>query len=258
MLTYVIADIHGYSKNLIRLLNLIACFGNSNNKYIFIGDYINKGPDSFGVISLLIDFNKYNDCYFLSGNHEYKLMKKDLEFFKKYGGLETARSYLNCNLDCNNLNEKTFENMLYVMNEKKHLSFLDDLKFFKRLKNHFVFHSGYNTKYEKLEDILLNDYESLLFSRFEFIESKKLLQGKKIIFGHTGFKNGYCDKYKIGIDFGVAYYGNLAAYCIETDTFTLDNGKIFPAELTRNETITSESKEYINIQNFENNNRLKK
>jgi len=223
--TYIIADIHGYLKNLVRLLQLLTnCGKESNHKFIFIGDYIDKGPDSCGVIDILIEFSKYNECVFLRGNHEYMLTaENNVEFIEKYGGLKSIESYFGLSYE-----KATFETMksyFYEIRKKGHDKFFTNLKDFVEIGEYYVFHSGYNTKYKKLEDILLNDRKSLYFSRHEFIENYRLLEGKKIIFGHTAFENGYRDGYKTGVNFGVDCGGPLAAYCIETDSFILDDGR---------------------------------
>lgn len=223
--TYIIADIHGYLKNLIRLLNLLTnCNKENYHKFIFVGDYIDKGPDSCGVIEILMQFSKYNNCIFLKGNHEYMLTaENNIDFIEKYWGLKSIESYIG--LECK---KATFEIMQNYFNEiyrKGHNIFFNNLKSFADIGEYYVFHSGYNIKYKKLEDILLNDRASLYFSRNEFINNYKLLEGKKIIFGHTAFENGYKDGYKIGVNFGVEYGRPLAAYCIETDSFILDDGR---------------------------------
>ena len=74
--------------------------------------------------------------------------------------------------------------------------------------------------------------ERYLFVRKDFIESKKMIYGKKIIFGHTACKYPYLDPYKIGIDTGATYdnYGILTAYEIDSGTFIQNNGVVTSEE----------------------------
>src|SRR5690349_8074339 len=71
--TYVLSDIHGH---LDKLAGLVArCRGDAGSaaaKFIFLGDYIDRGPDSRGVIEYLIDFQlrQPGDVVCLCGNHE--------------------------------------------------------------------------------------------------------------------------------------------------------------------------------------------
>lgn len=72
---YVIPDIHGFSTELKVLLDQILPLKDSD-KLIFLGDYIDRGPDTPGTIDLLIGL-KYTYPYntvFLCGNHEEMLL----------------------------------------------------------------------------------------------------------------------------------------------------------------------------------------
>jgi predicted kinase len=64
-----IGDIHGCSRTLARLTDNFEV--RDDTYYIFLGDYINKGPDSGGVLRALLDhFMPHSNCSFLTGNHE--------------------------------------------------------------------------------------------------------------------------------------------------------------------------------------------
>ena len=68
-----IGDIHGRSKLLIELVEDVIRFNPNEDELIFLGDYINAGPDSKGVIDYLARLK--NDCaesvILLKGNAEY-------------------------------------------------------------------------------------------------------------------------------------------------------------------------------------------
>ncbi|AWN43816.1 metallophosphoesterase family protein [Methylobacterium durans] len=72
-LTYAIGDIHGCYDHLRELLNRIEEHREGRpRKLVFLGDYIDRGPDSAGVISLLRDLqaSEPEDVVCLMGNHE--------------------------------------------------------------------------------------------------------------------------------------------------------------------------------------------
>ena len=48
-------------------------------KFIFIGDYIDKGFNSKETLDYLVDFNKEFECVFLIGNHEFYWMEEGRE-----------------------------------------------------------------------------------------------------------------------------------------------------------------------------------
>ena len=69
--TYVIGDIHGHIAKLDRALSLVEADGGADAPIIFLGDYVDRGPDSCGVIQRLIDGrNEGRPWQFLLGNHD--------------------------------------------------------------------------------------------------------------------------------------------------------------------------------------------
>lgn len=65
---------------------------------IYLGDYIDRGEDSRGVIDALIDRSEQVECLFLRGNHEQFLLDflsgtLDLSMWKQVGGMATLQSY---------------------------------------------------------------------------------------------------------------------------------------------------------------------
>ena len=68
--TYVIGDIHGCLRPLKRLLAMIA--PQPGDEVIFIGDYIDRGPQSREVVEYLLTLK--SRCVFLMGNHERMLL----------------------------------------------------------------------------------------------------------------------------------------------------------------------------------------
>lgn len=90
-----IGDIHG---DIAALEQLLASIQGKFAKYIFLGDYIDRGMDSKGVIERLIKFSESNDSIFLKGNHEEMFLKYlrdgDIVSYARNGGLATLYSYL--------------------------------------------------------------------------------------------------------------------------------------------------------------------
>ena len=213
-LTYVIGDLHG---NLNEFLNILK-YIDDGDKFIFLGDYIDKGIYVKETINKLLDISNNKKCIFLMGNHEYALYKyslnkepKWIDFLKLYGGKSTIKSYLGTN----KVTDKSIQSTIREMKNENHWGFIENLKLYYETKDYYMMHAGYDIRYLKIKDVLSNNLESLLFARWEFINSKKFLDNKKIIFGHTVFEEPYIDNYKIGLDTGAGYNGKLSALCIE-------------------------------------------
>ena len=65
---YAVGDIHGESELLARLLEVLP--HESGDRFVFVGDYIDRGPDSKGVVDQLLELARERECVFLMGNHE--------------------------------------------------------------------------------------------------------------------------------------------------------------------------------------------
>jgi len=65
---YAIGDIHGELEKLDELLELLPL--RAGDRLVFLGDYVDRGPESAGVIQRLIGLRDHYDCVFLLGNHE--------------------------------------------------------------------------------------------------------------------------------------------------------------------------------------------
>ena len=93
--TIAVGDIHGCSKALAGLLEAVA--PNPHDRLVFLGDYVDRGPDSKGVIERLIGLSEECQTVFLLGNHEIMfrgaLRGLDPQLWLQQGGQQTLTSY---------------------------------------------------------------------------------------------------------------------------------------------------------------------
>lgn len=98
-LTFAIGDIHGCIEPMRRLLTRIEAYS-SGGTVVFLGDYVDRGPDSKGVIDLVMDGPK-NDGWVwvaLKGNHEDMMVgaidgQYEMDWWVGNGGAQTILSY---------------------------------------------------------------------------------------------------------------------------------------------------------------------
>jgi serine/threonine protein phosphatase 1 len=92
-----VGDVHGNVGALRGLCDLLTSRGGPH--MVFLGDYINKGPESAAVMRELLEYSRTGRATLLAGNHESTLLEaletEDLAAFLKMGGAMTIRSYMN-------------------------------------------------------------------------------------------------------------------------------------------------------------------
>lgn len=191
---YAIGDIHGCMDKLLSLMDNIRLRAETDT-LVFLGDYIDRGPNSYEVVEYLIELQaKYPKTIFLKGNHE-EMLEKYLEGPDRYtylvnGGQITLENYL--------IRQKPPEPPI----PETHLNFFNSLYSYYETDQYIFVHAGLR-EHVPLEDQSLDD---LFWIREGFIESRADF-GKQIIFGHTPFPEPLVHPNKIGIDTG-AVYGN--------------------------------------------------
>ena len=192
---YAVGDIHGCYDKLLALMEKMDIDFDSDT-LVFLGDYIDRGPQSFEVVAYLADLKqRYANTIFLKGNHEEMLEKylsgEDRITYLVNGGQQTLESYMNRPRP---EGEPAIPSM--------HLEFFKSLRIYHETQNYIFVHAGLKNKVplekQKTED--------LLWIRRRFIESK-YDYGKMVVFGHTPLHEPLLLPNKIGIDTG-AVYGN--------------------------------------------------
>ena len=195
--TYVIGDIHGCSDLLSELLEKIIPLANDDT-VVFIGDYIDRGVDSKGVIDIVLKLRaEHHRVITLMGNHEFMLLGairgNGQNEFLKMGGDATLKSY---DIPPESIND------LAARLPSNHLAFLEDLLPYWEDENYIYVHAGLQPGVHLTQQ----SPDWLFWSREEFIHSS-YNYGKKVIYGHTPYDTPKMDDNKIGIDTG-AVYGN--------------------------------------------------
>ena len=197
---YAISDIHGCCKTFVKLLKKIE-FKKRDTLYL-LGDYVDRGPDSKGVVDYIMDLKKdgYN-VITLMGNHEDMLLSaiyKDVYL----------KSWLNNGGD---VALKSFDVSHPKNLEGKYIEFFNGLERYVELEDYFLVHAGFNFKI----DNPLEDKQAMLWIR-KSVPPKSFLVGKKIIHGHTPvgknkiIKSLKKEKPSINIDAGCVYADKLS------------------------------------------------
>jgi serine/threonine protein phosphatase 1 len=200
MLVIAIGDVHGCYDKLVDLLPRCREYAaGRDHRFVFVGDYIDRGSDSRAVVQHLIDLDRSSGQHvFLRGNHEDMLLHALLDpdaadSWLANGGDATLASY---SVSSPDLIPSDHLDWLTT----RPLTFDDGLRFF--------VHAGVNPA-RALDDQSPHD---LLWIREPFLSSEKDF-GRLIVHGHTPMRDGNPDTrtYRINIDTAAVYGGPLTA-----------------------------------------------
>ena len=213
---WIIGDIHGCRRELELLLEKLPV----EEKLLFLGDYIDRGPDSKGVVKRLIAEKKRS--VFLMGNHEDMLLSYyhspqrpagQSWLLGGNGGQSTLNSY--------GLGpEDPFEKF-----PLSHQGFYTKLRLYYETPDFIAVHAG--LRVEPPFQLDTQKRRDLLWIRHEWIENESRWPGKKVYYGHTPSRfvlglereNETIQGQKSrGLDTGCVYGGSLTAFRTEDET----------------------------------------
>lgn len=220
---YAIGDIHGQLQELQRVLSLIEADGGVDARIVFLGDYTDRGPDSRGVLDLLIDGQRSKQRWtFIKGNHDrmFEWFMRDYPQHEAYlpvelywlhrrlGGDTTLESY--------GVNFGSRHRMLAVHEAARmavpqaHLEFLKGLDLCHETEALFFCHAGIRPGIP----LSRQDEEDLLWIRNEFHEYAEP-HPKIIVHGHTPVDQATHYGNRINLDSGAGYGQPLTAAVFE-------------------------------------------
>ena len=218
---YAIGDIHGRSDLLDRLLALIdaddRARGGIERELIFLGDLVDRGPDSRGVVERLLALSKEpGKVRFLMGNHEEVFLRaaqadlKALRFLTRIGGRETLLSYGISVDEYRNVDFAELAALLARRVPAEHVEFLSGFESWIEIGDYLFVHAGIRP------GVAMEDQErgDLCWIRDEFLNHRDSF-GKMVVHGHS--IAGEVDERtnRIGIDTGAFASGKLTAIGLE-------------------------------------------
>lgn len=215
---YVIGDVHGRLDLLHPLLRKIAFDAarsetGGERELIFLGDYVDRGPDSRGVIDLILSTIAERDFWTvtpLKGNHEAALLNfmddpRSWPGWSQFGARETLSSY---GVDppewaAGEDDWGRASRELSAAVPAEHKRFLQSLELAVERGDYLFAHAGVRP------NVPLNQQreEDLLWIRDDFLRSDRRLE-KVIVHGHTPSEEAYLGEHRIGLDTG-AYATNV-------------------------------------------------
>ncbi len=214
---YAIGDVHGYAALLDALHEKITQDMAENPPrgsvhIVYSGDYIDRGPDSAGVIARLIEAKKRDDGIsriFLKGNHEWGMqgfMKRPVGHdWLRYGGQEALESY-GVNIDHCLLMDGELEKLPARMKDEipqAHFDFLEQLEIFRQIGDYVFAHAGV----DPYKPLAAQEPRDFMCIRQPFLSYHKQPDFKPLDFmvvhGHSPSMEPIIRPHRIGVDTGV-------------------------------------------------------
>ncbi len=220
---YAIGDIHGRLDCLDRLLAQIdtddAAREQSNRALVFLGDLVDRGPQSAQVIDRLIEVKQaHPDTRFLTGNHEEIMLlaldgdREAIKLFDRIGGHQTMLSY---GLSEQQISSADFDELSALFSSavpQSHRAFLNSFEDMVIIGDYAFVHAGVNPS-RGLYDQRSSD---LRWIRRQFLQHRDQFE-KMVVHGHTISDDYERTQNRIGIDTGAFSSGVLTAIGLEGD-----------------------------------------
>ena len=190
-----IGDIHGCERSLDQLLEKLG--PSTDDHLIFVGDYIDRGPDSKSVIDRLLELNETHNCTFLRGNHEVFFLnylngiRNDEEVWRLNGGVQTLKSYTNDEGE--------------VEIPPEHIEFVRNTKLYFDTPSYFFVHAGLQPELTIAQNLAEPSEKTFLWDRGHY-SARFLAWEKPVICGHTPHPEPINHPQLISIDTGCVYY----------------------------------------------------
>ncbi|MHC2992243.1 serine/threonine protein phosphatase, partial [Pontibacter sp. HJ8] len=199
MARYAITDIHGCSRT-FKALVLEQLGLKKKDELYLLGDFVNKGPDSKGVLDFIMHLQKQHyQVHCLRGNHDQMLL--------------TAATKGEAALNLSDPEKKLVLESFGIHDFKKlpsqYATFLDALPHYLELPDYYLVHAGFDFH----QSDIFKDKDAMLNIRNYEVDWHKLSH-KRLLHGHTptalhSIKKGATHKdSKINLDAGCVYYKN--------------------------------------------------
>ncbi len=185
---------------------------------IFLGDYVDRGPDSKGVIDHLIAFDREapGERVFLRGNHEQTILDLADEVedglpWLEYGGVETLASYGVHHLPKSNGPAATTElgRLIRAAIPEDHLNFLRATELYAKCGDYLFVHAGLRP------DRLMDEQSAADMLWFRYYADEPPVHGEFVIHGHSTNERPILGRWRIGIDTEAYATGDLTILRLE-------------------------------------------
>lgn len=200
MARWAIGDVHGCAKTLDTLLARLDL--GRGDEVVFVGDYVDRGPDSYAVIERIVQMQVAAahgtgpQVVALRGNHDQMMLGHvdgtgNFDLWRANGGLETLDSYARAGFD---------------RIPEPHVAFLRGTQIVYDTPEAVYVHAGLDPHLTVAENVALPDPDVFLWTRAH-LESSLENWEKPVVCGHTPTPEPINEPRLIDIDTGAVFAG---------------------------------------------------
>lgn len=242
MPVYAVGDIHGQRAMLEDTLARIDRDGGQRSRVVFLGDYVDRGPDSRGVVQIFLDgLEAGRDWVFIMGNHD-RLLERFVEegvvdderirsgkyyFHPSLGGHTTLQSYFDLagrfgltedrlrGLGMDRMSDALITDVIVAAREampESHRDFFRGLKLSHEEHGRIYVHAGLRPGLP----LRLQSEDDLLWIRDEFLEHQGDFGGF-VVHGHTPVDWPELRHNRLNLDTGAGHGRFLTAAVFDED-----------------------------------------
>lgn len=221
MYTVAIGDVHGCLDKLESLIEHVHSHYKEIDKYVFLGDYVDRGPDSKGVIDYIMHLQSKVNVIALYGNHEQMLIDSLNSYFKEdWNSSEYGMTTL-----------PSFRVSCVSQLPMKYIKWIKSLPIIHKDEDRVYVHAGIN------RSVPLNEQSKNynIWVRHEFLLDPRE-EGGYVVHGHTPDLSGPDIKHnRTNLDTGSCFGGRLTAGIFQKGNpkpiaCVQDNARIFRVE----------------------------
>jgi len=201
---FAIGDVHGCAEELRALIQLLPL--KRDSLVVFLGDYIDRGPDSRGVVDTILDLQQYCRVICLLGNHELMLREfldgsdsRRVARFIYNGGSATLASYAD-------------HDGVFVM-PQEHRDFFEALPYHHIQGDHCFVHAGIPTTVEDI-DVEVHGEEMVWMRHRPGMPEPNY--SKIVVHGHSAIPEPDIQPRRINLDTACVYGRRLTAMELKT------------------------------------------
>lgn len=219
---YAVGDVHGRADLLaevfMRIDDDLKAHPTANPGEVFLGDYIDRGPQSRQVIDLLLARERDHDVVFLKGNHEALALQflsdpTTLSEWKYLGGINTLLSYgVTPTRRDDPRSQRETATALHQAMPDSHLRFIEGLALSFTCGDFFFVHAGVRPGIP----LQTQSEQDLLWIRDDFLLHEEDFD-KVVVHGHTPAREPDIRPNRINIDTGAYATGRLTCLMLVND-----------------------------------------